>query len=234
MKQVNQFKAYLFAGLSIVAWSSISTAFKLSLIDLTPIGLLLFSSLTASLFLGSILLFTRPLRFFSQSIFIRIGKNLRKSIIPALLNPFLYYLILFEAYSRLRAQEAQALNYTWAIVLAVLGIIMLKEKFRSVDFVALLISFLGVWLISTKGAWTNLRFDDALGSFLAVFTSIIWAFYWVLSLKDKRNAVTKLFFNFLLGFCFIAALVIVGKIRLFTPGANIMHGVLGRYLCWDF
>jgi hypothetical protein len=33
----------------------------------------------------------------------------------AALNPFLYYLVLIRAYDLLRAQGAQAINYTWAI-----------------------------------------------------------------------------------------------------------------------
>ena len=227
MKYSNQLKAYFFAGLSILAWSSISTAFKLSLINLTPLGLLFFASLTAAAFLGSVRLLSKPHSSNPGSIIVRIGKNVRLSLLPALLNPFLYYLMLFEAYSRLRAQEAQALNYTWAIVLALFSIILLKEKFRILDFIALLISFVGVWIISTKGAITNLQFDDALGSFLAVFTSLIWALYWILSLKDQRDATTKLFFNFSLGFIFIAVLVMAGKASLFTPGANIIHGLIG-------
>jgi drug/metabolite transporter (DMT)-like permease len=135
--------------------------------------------------------------------------------------------MLFEAYSRLRAQEAQALNYTWAIVLALFSIWLLKEKFRIIDFVSLLISFFGVWVISTKGQITSLQFDDALGSFLAVSTSIIWAFYWILNIKDKRPALTKLNYNFFLGFLFIALFALFTHKSLFTPQAIYGYGILG-------
>jgi drug/metabolite transporter (DMT)-like permease len=221
----NQRKAYLFATLSILAWSSISTAFKLSLQGLSPIGLLWIASFTAALFLGiSCLVVYRLPQTFSSALK-TFGQNARKSLLPAALNPFLYYLILFEAYSRLRAQEAQALNYTWAIVLAMFGIWLLKEKFRLLDLFALLLSFFGVWLISAKGAFTSVHFDDLGGSVMAVCTSFIWAGYWIINLKDKRPAVQKLFFNFLLGFVFITLLVLIRKPSLISQAGLLKQGL---------
>ncbi len=220
----NQRKAYLYAALSILAWSSISTAFKLSLAGLSPFGLLWIASFTATLFLGLACL--GILKRSKGKLFKQFGQNVRLSLLPALLNPFLYYLMLFEAYSRLRAQEAQALNYSWAIVLAMFSIWLLKEKFRFIDLFALLISFLGVWVISAKGAFSSVRFDDAWGSFLAVFTSLIWAGYWIINLKDKRPALTKLFFNFLLGFLFITVYVLVDKPALISHAAKLHQGIL--------
>lgn len=223
MKLHNQQIAYIYAGLSIIAWSSISTAFKLSLKHLSPIGLLFFASLTAVLFLGLICVISGQMRFSLSALW----HNLKKSLLPGLLNPFIYYLILFEAYNRLRAQEAQALNYTWAIVLALFSIWLLKEKFRIVDLLALLISFLGVIIISTKGQLLEMRFDNAIGSLMAVFTSLIWAMYWILSFKDKRQTLPKLFFNFLIGLVFIAAFVTISSTRLFLPGASYLSGIAG-------
>ena len=136
-----QNKAYLYAGASILAWSTISTAFKLTLQYLTPVGLLFFASLTAFLFLGFVKVISNPSLFKTKELFKTVSRNLKTSFLKGLLNPFIYYLILFEAYSRLRAQEAQALNYTWAIVLSLFSIWLLKEKFRIIDFISLLISF---------------------------------------------------------------------------------------------
>ena len=222
-----QNKAYLYAGASILAWSTISTAFKLTLQYLTPVGLLFFASLTAFLFLGIVKAISNPSLFKTKELFKTVSRNLKTSFLKGLLNPFIYYLMLFEAYSRLRAQEAQALNYTWAIVLSLFSIWLLKEKFRIIDFISLLISFFGVWIISTKGQIISLQFDDALGSFLAVSTSVIWAFYWILNIKDKREALTKLSSNFFLGFLFIAFFALFTHTSLFTPRASYGYGILG-------
>ena len=230
MQRKSQSLAYFYALLSILAWSTISTAFKLSLAHLSPLGLLFFSSLTATIFLGIVNLVCGAYRstaggFLSQ---------FRQSLAAGLLNPFAYYLILFEAYSRLRAQEAQALNYTWAIVLAIFGIILMHERFYVKDFLALLASMLGVLIISTRGNLTVLKFDDRIASFLALFSSLVWALYWMLSLKDKRPATVKLFYNFLCGTLAVACFVLFSGLPLMlsaflavqTSGDHVMHKVI--------
>ena len=62
----------------------------------------------------------------------------------ALLNPVLYYLVLFEAYDRLPAQIAQPLNYTWAITLALLAVPLLGQRLSGRDMLAVLLGYGGV------------------------------------------------------------------------------------------
>jgi drug/metabolite transporter (DMT)-like permease len=139
--------------------------------------------------------------------------------------------MLFEAYHRLRAQEAQVLNYTWAIVLSFLSALFLKQKLRIKDIIALFISFFGVLLVSTQGRFWEFQFDDPVGSLLAVSTSLVWAFYWILNMKDSLPAIKKLLGNFLIGTLatFFYALIL-GKLNyngLFSSEANITFGILG-------
>jgi drug/metabolite transporter (DMT)-like permease len=212
--------SYLYAALAILAWSSVSTAFKIALRQLTPIGLLVISSATASVLLCIYKALSRSKPRLSR------WENFKLSLCPALLNPFLYYLILFEAYSRLRAQEAQALNYTWAIVLSVFSVILLKERFRLKDMIALVISFCGVIVISTKGRVWDLHFDDAFGTALAAGSSIIWALYWIINMRDKRNTIDKLSGNFFLGFVFVSVLAIIGRMQLMHPEGRLLPALL--------
>lgn len=225
----NQNKAYLFAGLSILCWSSISTAFKISLKHLTPIGLLFIASLVATSFLGLSLVITCQVKLFKQESPKAFIKNFKQSLLSGLLNPFLYYLMLFEAYSKLRAQEAQALNYTWAIVLSMFSIILLKERFRIIDLFSLLLSFVGVVFISTKGQFGTLHFDNLNASLLALSTSIIWALYWIISIKDTRPALLKLFFNFLVGFLLISIYIVVLQAKLLIPGTKLITALCGGF-----
>jgi drug/metabolite transporter (DMT)-like permease len=216
----NQQKSYIYALGSIFAWSTVSTAFKLALLELSPLGLLLISSLVATAFLAIAIWYDKGAscsKFFP---------NLAKSALAGFLNPFLYYVILFTAYSRLRAQEAQSLNYTWAIVLSVFMVIFMRQKFRIKDFVALLVSFVGVLVISTQGRLLSLKFDDPLGTSLALSSSLVWALYWIVNLRDNRPNLQKLFYNFLVGSLFIAAYLIISSTDLFLPAANISVGVL--------
>ncbi|MDZ4121292.1 MAG: DMT family transporter [Candidatus Cloacimonadaceae bacterium] len=218
-------KVYLYAGLAILCWSSVSTAFKLSLRYLSPLGLTLFSSVSAMFFLGLVILLSpgfslvrNPRRHFLR--------NIIRSIPSGILNPFLYYLILFEAYNRLRAQEAQVLNYTWAIALSFQAAIILVQKIRYKDIIALLISFIGVIIIATRGRIASLMFEDLWGTILAVGSSVIWATYWLINMKDTRELKSRLFFNFLAGCFFIGLYILVcyfwkGPVSLFV--SNQFH-----------
>ncbi|HHV37040.1 MAG TPA: DMT family transporter [Candidatus Cloacimonetes bacterium] len=202
----------IFAALAILAWSTVSSAFKLALIDLSPLGLLLISSVVATLFLFAYNLCAR------KKLFEEFRQNTRSSLAAGLLNPFLYYLVLFSAYDRLPAQEAQALNYTWAIVLFIFSVIFFKERFRAKDLLALLISFLGILVISSRGKLTSFRFDDIGGISLALGSSFIWAGYWILNMKDKRDAGIKLFYNFMIGTSLIVLYALISGKALFSTG----------------
>jgi drug/metabolite transporter (DMT)-like permease len=130
-------------------------------------------------------------------------KEFRNSALLGFLNPFFYYVILFKAYELLLAQEAQPLNQTWAVVLPILSIIILKQKIKTWNIIALLISFFGVLIISTQGNLFGLNFTDPFGVFLALFSAIIWSLFWIYNVKDKRDEVAKLFLNFSFGFIYI-------------------------------
>lgn len=215
-----QTSSYLYAILAVIAWSSVSTAFKIGLKHLTPAGLLLVSS-----FVATVLLFGN-LVWNDHDALQKFASNLKQSFFAGLINPFAYYLILLNAYSRLRTQEAQALNYTWAIVLSILSVLMLKQRLRIRDAVALSISFVGVLVISTKGALNDIRFEDPIGTTLALCSSLFWAAYWIINLKDSRNSSTKLAYNFFVGLLLILVYVVTLGIPIFTPNGLFIHGIL--------
>ncbi len=215
-----QQSSYLFAGLSILAWSTVSTAFKLTLKYCSPLGLLLMSSLIATVLLAIMVLI-------SKQGFGSFFQNMRRSTPAGLLNPYLYYVILFTAYSRLRAQEAQALNYTWAIVLSVLMVLFMRERFRIKDLGALLFSFLGVLIISAKGHLLDLRFDDTQGTLLALGSSLVWASYWMVNLRDNRENTLKLFYNFLVGSILIMTHVLIFQSQILLKQDTLIPAMLG-------
>lgn len=196
----NQKLAYSYAIASVILWSTVATAFKLTLSEIDVIELLLISSFTSLLvFLLLILLKGQATKLLLSS-----RKELLTSFIMGFLNPFFYYLILFKAYDLLPAQEAQSLNYTWGITVAIFGAIFLKEKISYQNYLGLLVSFVGVIVIATRGDVLVLEFSNVLGVSLALGSSIIWAAYWIFNVNDKRDTIIKLFWNFLFGTILIA------------------------------
>lgn len=217
MKQQQQ--AYLFALLAILCWSTIGSAFKLSLRYLDYLDLLLYSSFVATLVLALTLSFQKKTGLFK----LLKSRDFIRSAFMGLLNPFLYYVVLLKAYELLPAQEAGTLNYIWPLVLVLISIPMLRQRISKWSFMAVLISFFGIILISTHGQLLSMKFSDPTGVSLALGSAIFWAFYWIFNMKDKREAVTKLFLNFCFGFLYILIAVIIVK----APGIPSWQGLAG-------
>lgn len=191
-------KSYVYAIAAIITWSTVASAFKISLRYVNFLQLLFFSSLFFFLILLSILALQQKLTLLKCS-----KKEYVYSAILGFLNPFIYYCILFKAYSILPAQEAQALNYTWPRMISLLSIPLLKQKIGMKSILAILISFIGVLIISTRGNITSLSFSNAGGVALALGSAAVWALFWIYNIKDKRDEVVKLFLNFSFGIIFI-------------------------------
>jgi drug/metabolite transporter (DMT)-like permease len=197
-------KAYLYALLSVLSWSTVATAFKISLDYLSFIQLVFYSSLFSFLILGILLLSRKTIKRQEFSLI----KNY-KSVYLGFINPFLYYFVLLKAYSLLPAQLAQPLNYTWPLALVFMSAFFLKRHLTFKSIIALVISFIGVILVSSEGNLPGFQINKPLGVGLAIGSSVIWAMYWILNMKDTRKPVIKLFFNFGYGviFSFIALLL---------------------------
>jgi len=194
-----QKQAYIYAIIAVLFWSTVASAFKVSLRYVDVFQLLFFSSLCSVVILFIILFIQNKLKLLRTYE----AKDFLRSALLGFLNPFLYYIVLFNAYSLLRAQEALTLNYTWPIMLALLSIPILKQKIGFRSILAIFISFLGAFIIATKGNIISFKFTNILGVLLALGSTVIWSLFWIYNIKDKRDYVAKLFLNFVFGFIFI-------------------------------
>ncbi|WP_461833923.1 DMT family transporter [Desulfothermus sp.] len=216
----DQKKAYLFGISSVAIWSTVATAFKLSLKYTSVINLLFFASIVSTLVLFFTIIIEKKIEMLKQLDL----KDLLYSFVLGMLNPFLYYIILFYAYDLLRAQEAQAINYTWAITLSIMAYFFLGQKLTFGDIVGLLLSYFGVYLIATKGEIFSLNFKTSpMGIVLALLSTIIWALYWVLNTKDKLDPTLRLFLNFVFGSIAITILFLLNL----SHNSISLYGVLG-------
>lgn len=185
-------KALLFGLGTVLLWSTVASAFKLSLRHLAPAELLLWAALVSTAVLGLILAVQGRLRAALRPS----RRALLASVGFGLLNPALYYVILFEAYARLPAQEAQALNYTWALTLTFLSVPFLGRPVTARDGVAAAVCYLGAVVIATRGRLLALDLSDPAGVGLALLSTLIWSAYWILNTKDRRDPVTGQFLSF--------------------------------------
>jgi len=214
-----QKRAYFCAFLAVLFWSTSASAFKLSLRYLDVLSLLFYASITSTVAFFVYLLSSKKLNLLKALS----KKDYLYSALLGFLNPFLYYAVLFKAYSILPAQEAQPLNFIWPIMLVLLSIPLLNQKIKPKDILAIIISFVGVFVISTRGDILGFKFTSPTGVLLATGSSVIWAMFWIYNIRDKRDEAVRLFLNFAFGsvFIFLSMLLFAG-VRI--PNLN---GILG-------
>lgn len=195
MHELNQRHAMLFGIAAVLLWSTVATAFKLSLQVLTPTQLLGWAGLVSTLVLA---VFVTAQRHWA-SVFSTLRDRPLYYLALGALNPAFYYLVLFRAYDLLPAQQAQALNYTWALTLSLLAVPLLKQKLTARDVVALSIGYAGAVVIATRGNVLALEFDSGAGVALALGSTVLWALYWILNTRGTAPAAVTLFLCFALG-----------------------------------
>lgn len=234
MKEKSARKAFIFAILAVLFWSTSPTAFKIGLRHQDTLQLLSGATFTSALLLGLLLLPGK--RYKELSRFKR--TDIGFSLLMGLLNPVAYYLILFKAYSILPAQVAQPLNMIWPIVLVIISIPLLKQNVSWKSLGAMLISFSGIIMVSLQGGSGGKDPENRLGIVLALSTSIVWATYFIYNARDNKDPVARLFLNFLFASIFLLVIGLIrGNLLSVTPqalGSAIYIGVFEMGLTFVF
>jgi drug/metabolite transporter (DMT)-like permease len=187
--------ALIFGGLAVFFWSTVATAFKWALNTLTPIQLVAIASLTTVVILGVVV----GVRYSMAQVMESWRSAPGKLAMLGIINPAVYYWVLFQAYDLLPAQQAQPLNYIWALVLSLLAVPFLGQKLHRSDILALCAGFIGVLIIATRGDIFGLSFDSPLGVGLALLSTLFWAFYWIINTRLSVPAEIGLLIGFLHG-----------------------------------
>ncbi len=206
-----QSKAYILTLLVVTFWATAASAFKIALQDVNPSTLLFYSTLFSTLCLFTILCCQSKLKLLRKTD----SKFVAKAALLGFLNPFLYYIILFKAYNILPGQIAMSLNYGWPLVLTLLSVPILGQRLNKTQLLAVVISFVGAVIISTRGELTSFGDVNRSGVLLAGGSTLIWATYWLFNAKDGLDPVIKLFAGFCFGFLYTTLFC------LFTGGIDL-------------
>lgn len=222
-KRLSRSAGFYAAG-AIICWSTVATAFKWALACFTPASLLFVATTSAIATLSLLLLATGQ-----RGVLLSVPRNAwYRAAFLGLINPFLYYLILFKAYSLLPAQVAQALNMVWPLLLVLLSIPILGQKIKWLNIVALLVSFIGALFVAMQGSPGSL-FDGTLhiknpwGIALALGSSLLWAVYFLLNMKNKVSGPAGLLMNFLFAWIYITVYLLV-QFLLTKKGVLVAEG----------
>lgn len=219
-------RAYLYAALAIFLWGTIPTAFKIALSELSIVTMLGITTLVSTVVLLLIVAAEGKLKLLT----VMTRHDIMWSALLGLINPVGYYLLLLTAYSRLPGQVAQPINMIWPIILVFFSIPLLHQRIPARSFIALFISLAGVYIIASQGAPFRPGRSDTAGVVLALVSGVLWALYFVLNVRDRRDESVKLFTNFLFGSLYMAAIMIAdgsftGTVSLKGAAASLYCGI---------
>ncbi len=215
----------LLVTILILLWSTVASAFKIAMIEITYLNMLFYSSIFSVISIFIFILVRKRIKH------LRLNRiEIIKAAGIGIINPFIYYNVLFKAYDILPAQEAQPLNYTWPIVLAIFSFIFLKDKISFYTIIGIVIAFIGVFIISTRGNPLSFSFSNPLGDILAIGSSIIWASYWIINIRNKDNYDIKLFYYFAFGTIYILIQMLVfGKLEMISMKNIMICAYIGAF-----
>lgn len=219
----NNTQATVCAGIAVLSWSTVATAFKIALTHLTHFEMLVVASCTALLIFILLLTFQKKWTLVAQLP----ARQWRRFALIGLLNPVAYYLVLFKAYSLLPAQIAQPINYAWPIVLLILLAVFAGQPIPAKKYIGMFISLAGVALISLGSGSRAGASVPLSGLLLAALSAFLWAGYWMVNNKNREvDGSVTLFMSFLFGTVYL----IIGAC---VVGVNIttLPGILsGMYV----
>jgi drug/metabolite transporter (DMT)-like permease len=197
MKPAN--RSYLYLALCIFFWASIPVASKQILTEMNNFQMLFWSTLFSALVMGAVVM--------AQGKAAVMRRTPRRAyawmVLLGFLGAYLYYVLLYAAIDLTVGAQGFILAYTWPILVSLLAVILLGERFTLLKGLSVLISFGGVAVIVTQGDLSQMAFTSLVGDLLALAGAFVFALFSVLG-KGRGGDQTVSAFVY-----FLAALVCV-------------------------
>ncbi len=198
---------YIYVLLSALLWGSTAAVVKLLLTNLNYLQVVFFVNLFAFLGLFFIVLFQKKkaiIRTYTKQDYFTFAWM-------GFLGVFLNTLFLYGALQLLPAQETFTINYLWPIMVVIFAILILKEQITYQKVLGIILSFLGVIIVITKGDLSTLQFSNLLGILLAIAAAVVYALFSVLGKKQNYEKFTSMMF-----YCFFSLLYALIAVLLFS------------------
>lgn len=174
-------KEYLLAAYTIFCWGTLPAVTKLTLTSISNMQVLFISSLIASGCLYLYLLFSGRIKLFRSLA----RSDLWQLIGLGFLGNFLYSAFYYASLRTLPSADACIINYLWPIIATICAAVILREKIKAAEWLAILLSFTGVVIISTRGS--GLSMADAQGVLLCVAGALCYGVFNVLNKKKELD-----------------------------------------------
>lgn len=213
-------KPYLFAGVSILFWSTLAVTAKLLLESVNNIQLLCLSSLFAGLVLLVMNIVTGKIKILKNFCL----KDYFVIALRGLPGIFLYHIFYYAGAERLPASQAFIINYMWPIMSVVFACIILKEKMTLRTGVAIALSFIGVAIV-TGAELLHFNKNMLAGATLCLLGAISYGLFTTLNQKKNYDKCISMMINFFVAFI-LTGVIIVVKGDWFVPNHVQLLGIV--------
>lgn len=172
-------KSVIYVSICVVLWALIPIVSKLGQDGLDNHQFLFWSSLSSLIFFIGITLFNGSLAALKTI-------STRKwvfAVFLGFLGTYLYYVLLYFGYANAPGMEVLIVQYSWPILIVILSLFILKEKLTLFKSLSIILGFIGVFFVITKGKITQLQFDNITVVGVVLFAALTFALFSVLSKK---------------------------------------------------
>ncbi len=194
-------KTYLYAGISILFWSTIATVSKLLLDTMNSYQVLMCSAFFAGAALLAVSVLGGRIR---QLKTYRAGDYLRILFI-GLPGTFFYYVFLYSGTARMAASQAFIINYLWPIMSVLFACLLLKERLNARRWIAFLLSFLGVLTVAGDEL-LHFRSGTLIGVGLCVLAAVSYGAFTALNRKWNYDYLLSMMLSFFATFVLTAVI----------------------------
>ena len=190
-------KSYIYAGLTVLIWSTLATVVKLVLKDIPNFQALAISSAFAFVFLLILNIINGSIKEMKHY---RIKDCLTMAGL-GFLGLFMYSALYYYGIAELGSQEACILNYLWPMMIVIFACIILKERITVKKIIAMLISFAGI-VVLTLGSGGVSSGNRLFGIIACVTAAVCYGLFSVLNKKHSLNQnVTMMWIWFTTALC---------------------------------
>ncbi|MGN1141731.1 MAG: DMT family transporter [Oliverpabstia sp.] len=200
-------KEYWLAAYTIFCWGTLPAITKFTLTSISNMQVLFISSLIAAGCLYLYLFLSGRIKLFcSLTCF-----DLLQLVALGFLGNFLYSAFYYASLRTLPSADACIINYLWPIIATICAAVILHEKIKATEWLAILLSFAGVVIISTKGS--GLMMANVQGVLLCVAGALCYGIFNVLNKKKGLDQLlcTAVYFT-VTAVCSAPLLLVTGDI----------------------
>lgn len=186
-------KAIIYTLICAALWALIPVVSKLGQANLDNHQFLFWSSVISFLaFLIATIAVKQSKIFLSYKV-----RDWFNAIFLGFLGTYLYYILLYFGYANAQGLEVLVLQYSWPIFIVLLSIFTLKERLTFRRALAVLLGFIGVMLVLTKGNFTQIHLDNYSVDILVLVAAFVFGLFSVLSKKVHLEPYTMITVYFL-------------------------------------